>query len=143
MFIVVYILLIIVMYTDAYCPPTDSQIAQDQFYKCTRNMDSADQDEDDLLDPEEYESYIKSMVFSLFMVPPFPLSEPLPLDIREDLFHSLVNISGNATDENGDPGIDVYGSNVYEVSENVLMQIITLRLTGILSRCFRSSHSYR
>ena len=80
-------------------------------------MDNSDQDEDDLLNPEEYESYIRAMVFSLFAVPPFPLREALPDDIRDDLFHSLVNVSGNAIDENGNPGIDVYGSNVYEVGE--------------------------
>ena len=82
-------------------------------------MDSADLDEDDLLDPEEFEVYIRSMVFSLFVVPPFSLREPLPSDIRDDLFYTLVNVSGNAMDENGDPGIDVFGSNIYEVSERV------------------------
>ena len=102
---------------EAYCPPTDSQVAQDNFYKCTRNMDSADQDLDDLLDPEEFEVYIKSMVFSLFIVPPFPLREALPDDIRDDLYATLVNVSGRVMDENGNPSIDVYGSNIYEVSE--------------------------
>lgn len=104
------------IHVHAYCPPTDSAIAQDNFYKCTRNMDKADVDEDDLLDPEEFEIYIKSMVFSLFVVPPFPLREALPSELSQDLYSTLVNISGNVVDENGDPSIDVYGSNVYEVS---------------------------
>lgn len=99
----------------AYCPPPDSHEQQDKFYKCVRNMDNSDKDENDVLDPDEFEFYVRAMVFSLFVVPPFAVNDPLPHELQHDLFDILVNASGSVIDENGNPVIDVYGSSVYEL----------------------------
>lgn len=102
--------------SQGYCRPLDSYEKQDLFFKCVRNLDNADQNADDLLDPDEHEIFVKSLTFSLYVVPPISRKEPLPDGLQHDLFVRLVQISGNVVDENGQPRIDIFGADVHDLS---------------------------
>lgn len=101
----------------AWCPPEESHKQQDQFFKCVRTMDAADQNGDDRLDYNEFQNYVRYLALTLYTVPLFK-DGLMPQDFDgESLFGALVEAGGNAMDENGYSQIDIYGSNIEDVSD--------------------------
>ena len=107
------LLLVIAHSASGWCPPQERDQLQDQFFKCVRTMDAADQNGDDRLDYIEYENYVKYLALTLYVVPLF--KDGLIPEEFEDLFGSLVQINGGVVNENGAPEIDIYGSNINDV----------------------------
>ena len=106
----------------AWCPPEESYQQQDQFFKCARTMDAADQNGDDRLDYSEFQNYVRYLALTLYTIPLFKddgLMHPPGFD-GEALFELLVEAGGNVVDENGEYKIDIYGSNIEDVSVTII-----------------------
>jgi hypothetical protein len=110
----------------AYCSPEEQEEAMDQdvFYKCVRRMSDADSNGDDLMDRQELSVFIENLGWSLFVVSPFP-NDTLPMEEQDALFDLLVNMTGHRIDENGAPMVDIFGSNIKDVSPS---PVLLLRL---------------
>ena len=79
-------------------------------------MDAADQNGDDRLDYIEYKNYLRYLALTLYTVPLFK-DEMVPEGFDpESVFDLLVEAGGSVVNENGDPQIDIYGSNIEDVS---------------------------
>ncbi|CAB9498823.1 expressed unknown protein [Seminavis robusta] len=120
LFLLLYWNVVLVHVADGYCTEEEQRQAMDQdvFYKCVRRISAADENGDDLLDRHELTHFIKGFSWSLFVVSPFPNGTgTLKEDEMNDLFASLVNLTGHRVNELGQDRIDVYGSNIQDMPE--------------------------
>jgi len=95
-----------------YCPPSEQDQWQDQFFKCVRTMDAADTEGNDRLNYSEYKKFVRYFAMTLYTIPLFT-SGVVPESFK-DLFQALIEMSG-AENENGYMEIDIYGSNIEDV----------------------------
>jgi hypothetical protein len=103
--------------THALCtldePTWQTRMDQDVFYKCLRRLSESDRNGDDWMDRHEFTSFLKKFAWSLYVVSPFPNGT---IAMEQDLFESLVQLTGDQIDQDGKPIVDIWGSNMDDVS---------------------------
>jgi len=76
-------------------------------------MDAADTEGNDRLNYSEYKKFVRYFAMTLYTIPLFT-SGVVPESFK-DLFQALIEMSG-AENENGYMEIDIYGSNIEDMS---------------------------
>jgi hypothetical protein len=100
--------------TRAYCDDWQARMDQDVFYKCLRRLSESDRNGDDAMDRHEFAGFLKKFAWSLYVVSPFP--NGTLQTATGGLFESLVQVTGDQIDQDGNPMIDIWGSNMDDVS---------------------------
>jgi hypothetical protein len=108
------IIWIVVPMIHGYCDDWEARMDQDVFYKCLRRLSESDRNGDDAMNRHEFAGFLKKFAWSLYVVPPFSNGTVPGLTDMAGLFESLVVATGDRIDQDGNPTIDIWGSDMEE-----------------------------